>query len=77
MIQKWEIFCTECRRVMTFERTVDTSRRYRRPGVAGPPDAPWICSDTWNRQGRGPRTATGCGAEATFSANGFSIRKVV
>ena len=65
MIQKWEIFCTECRRVMTFART-----------VAGPTDAPWICSDTWNRQGM-QRTATGCGAEATFSANGVSIRKVV
>ena len=72
MIQKWEIFCTECRRVMTFERTVDTSRRYRRPGVAGPPDAPWICSDTPKPTGN---TVTGCGAEATFSDNGFSIRR--
>jgi hypothetical protein len=61
MIQKWEIFCTECRRVMTFART-----------VAGPPDAPWICSDTPKPTGN---TVTGCGAEATFSANGLHIRK--
>ena len=45
-IQKWEMYCGDCKKVMDFTR----------PGIAG---MPWICSDTKRPNGH---VSKGCGA---------------
>jgi len=52
--QKWEMFCKDCHRVMTFTRTI--------AAFGEKSDAAWTCSDT-EKPGA---IVEGCGAQQTF-----------
>ena len=56
-VQRWTMYCSECRRVLMFARTPTVSIDWQGRTVT---TGPWICSDTTSKAGN---LIQGCGAQ--------------